>query len=205
MGCRNRSDPLDDPLESRIREGRDGKWRESGSFDLAGTVRLTGYSVGQPHTRHILGELWHAQKRAQYAKYVPSMCRAWRPTMHDWMHFSTANRITIPARTRCAGPSRRSSGAPRLGLGPKLLLDLEIGDEGPPKLSHFVSFCPTHRTDPQWAKPCSRRRSKVQALPGSFVNVSTQKNGNFPRRNRRPFIFRSCLPSALISGRRECA
>ncbi len=33
---------------------------------------------------------WHPLEGAHDAKYVPSMCQPWRPTMHDWMHLSTA-------------------------------------------------------------------------------------------------------------------
>ncbi len=82
------------------RKAQDGRPGESGSFDLPGMVSLTGYSVVQPHTRHILGKLWRAPKGAHYAEYVPSMCRAWRFTMHGWMHLSTAHRIAPPLRER---------------------------------------------------------------------------------------------------------
>ena len=81
------------------REGQDGSRGESGCRDPAGMVSWTGYSVVQPHTRHILGILATRQNVARMA----SMARMWQvcvgdrgPRCADWLHLQ----LPIESRSR---------------------------------------------------------------------------------------------------------
>jgi hypothetical protein len=86
-----------DQRGNRMRKGEAGTPHENSSFNLAGTVGSTGYSVVQPHTRHILGILGTCGIAPIFAKYVPSMCFVCKARPIGWPRMGHTRSVQ-PAR-----------------------------------------------------------------------------------------------------------